>query len=528
MKTIAAVYGRVSTPQQEQEATIESQVAAIETYAEQQGYGLHASLYFLDQAVSGAQLARPQLDQLRDQASEQLFAVVLCLSPDRLARHYAHQWLLLDELQRVGVKVIFVNQPPIDESPQGQLLLGVQGLFAEYERALISERLRRGKLYRIRQGQLVSPVAPYGYCYIPVHESNGGRWAVNEGEARVVRQIYDWYVSQALTIHQLLQRLQDAGAQAPARGKRWQFSTVQAILKRRDYTGKAYYNQTQACHDGVGQPKRHGRGPKQAPVRVLRPSEEWIPVQVPPLISEEIWLQAQERLAMNHKFAQRNNHKHFYLLRSLLVCSHCGHSLVGRTALHSTTYACPYQSGKLDPTVASHRCAIDGTLIETLIWQAVSALLQNPTLLADAWQQPATSTAVLPDEQQSLLTRQRTLERQWQRILDLFQEEQIDKTEFAKRKQTIDHERQTIEQRLARFDRFEQQRSAKAQMLTDFTAFCQQINAALAEPTPQVRQDVIRLLIDHIIVSELEIIIKHILPTDDDCRLLPGRRLTQI
>ena len=84
MKTIAAVYGRVSTPQQEQEATIESQVAAIETYAEQQGYGLHASLYFLDQAVSGAQLARPQLDQLRDQASEQLFAVVLCLSPDRL------------------------------------------------------------------------------------------------------------------------------------------------------------------------------------------------------------------------------------------------------------------------------------------------------------------------------------------------------------------------------------------------------------------------------------------------------------
>ena len=67
MKTIAAVYGRVSTPQQEQEATIESQVAAIEMYAEQQGYGLNASLYFLDQAVSGAQLARPQLDQLRDQ-----------------------------------------------------------------------------------------------------------------------------------------------------------------------------------------------------------------------------------------------------------------------------------------------------------------------------------------------------------------------------------------------------------------------------------------------------------------------------
>jgi site-specific DNA recombinase len=524
MKTIAALYGRVSTPQQEQEATIESQVAAIESYAEGQGYALNKSLYFMDQAVSGGQLARPGLDKLRDQASEGLFSVVLCLSPDRLARHYAHQWMLLDELQRVGVKVIFVNQPQIEESPQGQLLLGVQGLFAEYERALISERLRRGKLYRIRQGEMVSPVAPYGYRYIPMGESNGGHWELNEAEARVVRQMYDWYVNEELTIQQLLQRLREAGTQAVARGQQWQFSTVQAILKQRDYTGKAYYNQTQADHEVVGQAKRHGRGPKRVAARVPRPPEEWIPVTVPPIISEEIWLHAQERLAMNHKFAQRNNHKHFYLLRSLLVCSHCGHSLVGRTATHSTTYACPYQSGKLDPTVAAHRCSIDGSLIETLVWQAVTELLQNPTLLADAWQQQSGVAESTPDEQNRLRTRHRTLERQWQRILDLFQEEQIDKTEFAKRKQRLDHERQSIEQRLALLDRSQLHLSFKAQMLIDFAAFCRQINLALAYPTPQLRQDVIRLLIDHIVVSEHEILIKHILPTDDDCRLLPGRR----
>jgi len=172
----AALYARVSTLQQEQEATIESQVAALEAYARQHGYLLSPELYFLDQAVSGAQLARPALDRLRDLAAEGAFTVVLCLSPDRLARNYAHQWVLLDELQRAGVQVIFVNQPAVADSPQGQLLLGIQGLFAEYERAMITERLRRGKLYRIRHGQLVNPNPPYGYRYIPVSKPGGGRW----------------------------------------------------------------------------------------------------------------------------------------------------------------------------------------------------------------------------------------------------------------------------------------------------------------------------------------------------------------
>jgi site-specific DNA recombinase len=156
----AALYARVSTPQQEQEATIESQIAALEAFASQESYQLDPDLYFLDQAVSGAQLDRPALNRLRDLAAERLFDAVLCYSPDRLARHYAHQWVLLDELRRVGIEVIFVNQPAAPEGPQGQLFLGIQGLFAEYERVQITERLRRGKLYLMRQVKLVSPNTP--------------------------------------------------------------------------------------------------------------------------------------------------------------------------------------------------------------------------------------------------------------------------------------------------------------------------------------------------------------------------------
>ena len=146
MAEVAALYARVSTTQQEQEATIESQVAALESYAQQQGYTLAPASYFLDNGVSGAKLVRPALERLRDQAAEGAFAVVLCLSPDRLARQCAHQWVLLDELQRAGVKVIFSNQAPVSDEPQGQLLLEIQGLFAEYERAMIAHAAARDLL----------------------------------------------------------------------------------------------------------------------------------------------------------------------------------------------------------------------------------------------------------------------------------------------------------------------------------------------------------------------------------------------
>ena len=196
MNSFAAIYARVSTAQQEQEATIDSQVAELEGYAHKRGYRLSKEYYFLDQAISGAQLARPGLDRLRDLASEGLFEVVLCLSPDRLSRQYAHQYILMEEMKRAGIKVVFINQPPVADNPQGQLLLGIQGLFAEYEREVIADRMRRGKLYCVRQGKLMHTRPPYGYRYIPVGQPNGGHWEVDPIEKEVVRHIYTAYAEQ--------------------------------------------------------------------------------------------------------------------------------------------------------------------------------------------------------------------------------------------------------------------------------------------------------------------------------------------
>lgn len=524
MSQYAALYARVSTLQQEQDATIESQVAALEAYAQEHGYRLSPEWRFLDQGVSGAQLARPALDRLRDLAAEGLFAAVLCLSPDRLARQYAHQWVLLDELQRAGVQVIFVDQPTATDTPQGQLLMGVRGLFAEYERAVILERLRRGKLYRIRQGELVNPNPPYGYRYIPVSEPKGGRWEPHSVEADVVRRIYQWYTGdEKTTITAIVDRLNELGSLAPPRGNRWQYSTVQGILKQPAYTGRAYYNRTRTDHSAVGRPKKHGRGYRRTPSHEPRAREEWIEVSVPALLDEATWQYAQERLTVNKRFALRNNKRHFYLLRSLLVCGVCGRTLTGRNSDDQVRYYCTNRGKNRNPDVEPHTCSISGRIVESLVWEAVSNLLRNPALIADAWQsQGEVETA--PNEINRLQARQRALQRQWIRLLDAFQDGLVDKSELTRRKARLDEEQQALKQRLKLLSQRQQREQAKAQMLQDYGSFCQQIRETLDSPTPEVKQEVIRLLIDHIIVENDAITIKHIIPTEDDCRLLPGHR----
>lgn len=529
METLVALYARVSTQQQEQEATIESQVAALESYAQKQGYRMSKELSFLDQAVSGAELDRPALNRLRDLAPEGLFSKVLCLSPDRLARQYAHQWVVMNELERVGVKIIFINQPQMEENPHSQLFLGIQGLFAEYERSLIKERLRRGKLHKIRQGRLVSPVAPYGYRYIPVSEADGGRWEEKPSEAQVVKQIYQWYTAEpGMTLYEIVTHLRQLGDAAPARGQKWQYSTVQSILKQQDYTGQAYYNRTRMSTEGVGRTRKIGRGKKAHAMQVPRPQEEWIPVKVPALIDQASWQRAQERLAMNQKLAQRNNHQNFYLLRGLLVCQQCGRTLAGRTVADRQTYYCYQGREQRSPDIPAHRCVVDADILEPLVWQSVVTLLDRPQLLLDAWQQQSQKDALPPGEAGRLRNRLNTLDRQWQRLLDLFQDEQIDKAELALRKARIDHERLPLQQRWQECQRQLDKQQTQEQILSDFSAFCSQVKAGLDLSSRSVRQEIIRLLIDHIVVSQDEIVIKHIVPADDDCRLLPSRRFALI
>jgi site-specific DNA recombinase len=163
---IAAIYARVSSDQQKENKTIESQVEALVSFSEAKGYVLPEEYIFKDEGYSGAVLVRPGLERVRDLSAEGQLQAILVYSPDRLSRNYAYQVVLMDELQANGTEVLFINSPKA-ETPEEALLLQFQGMIAEYERAMIKERSRRGKLHKARSGIInILSGAPYGYNYI--------------------------------------------------------------------------------------------------------------------------------------------------------------------------------------------------------------------------------------------------------------------------------------------------------------------------------------------------------------------------
>src|SRR5438874_9696814 len=188
-----ALYARVSSEKQAEANTIASQVAELRRRIEQDGATLQEDDCFVDDGVSGTILVRPALERLRDQVAHGVIDRLYVLAPDRLARKASYQALLIDELTSAGVELVFLNHA-LGKSPEDDLLLQVQGVIAEYERAKIMERARRGKQYAARQGRVsVLSQAPYGYRYVRKAEGGGeARFDVVLEEARVVRQVFHW------------------------------------------------------------------------------------------------------------------------------------------------------------------------------------------------------------------------------------------------------------------------------------------------------------------------------------------------
>jgi site-specific DNA recombinase len=190
---IVAIYGRVSTARQEEEKTIETQLLAIREFAERNGYRIVQE--YVDDGWSGDMLARPSLDQLRNDAKKRLWDAVVFYDPDRLARRYSYQELVMDELRELGVEPLFVTIPP-SKNNEDRLLYGVRGVFAEYERVKIAERFRLGKVRKAKEGHVIATEAPYGYTLIKRTGTPGSpdfcqtHYEVNDAEARIVQMLF--------------------------------------------------------------------------------------------------------------------------------------------------------------------------------------------------------------------------------------------------------------------------------------------------------------------------------------------------
>ena len=228
----AALYARVSTDQQAQAQTISSQVEALQHRIRDDGLALDPQLCFIDEGHSGSTLIRPALEKLRDTTAAGAIDRLYVHSPDRLARKYAYQVVLVDEFHQCGVELIFLNRK-IGESAEDDLLLQVQGMVAEYERAKILERSRHGKLHATNQGSVnVLSCAPYGYRYVSKQEGAGvARYDVFLEEARIVRQIFTWVGEERPSLGEVCRRLSGQEIRTRTGKSRWDRSTIYGILK---------------------------------------------------------------------------------------------------------------------------------------------------------------------------------------------------------------------------------------------------------------------------------------------------------
>jgi len=236
-----ALYARVSTERQERQGTIGSQLDALRRFAREQGHEIVEAYVCVDDGYSGTRLDRPGLDRLRDGAEAGAFEAVLILCPDRLARKYAYQMLILEEFERFAVRALFLEQPP-SEDPHARLLVQIQGAIAEYERMKITERYRRGKLFRARQGEIIFWKVPYGYRRVPRRDGVPAHLEIAEPEAQVVRQIFAWHVDDGLSVRQIALRLTESAHPTATGRTRWGPSTVGRLLRNEAYIGTMYFN----------------------------------------------------------------------------------------------------------------------------------------------------------------------------------------------------------------------------------------------------------------------------------------------
>jgi site-specific DNA recombinase len=523
---LAAIYARVSSERQRQDETIHSQTVGLRELATERGLLLSEDLVFEDEGFSGATLERPALERLRDRAAEGAFEVLLCHAPDRLARRYAYQVLLLEELARCGVEVIFAKEPERGGTPEDELLRQFQGMIAEYERAQIAERTRRGKLHRARGGsQAVMSGAPYGYRYVKKSEHMEGFWEIDETEAQVVREVFDRYVNDGVSIGELARWLTDRGIPTRTGKTRWDRSSVWAMLRNPAYRGQAAFGKTKTAERHGGPTRttrqrgeRHGR----RLTRTDQPAEKWTLIAVPPLVTEETFALAQERLIANARFATRNT-KELTLLQGVLVCRECGYSCY-RTSTRTSNkrisyYRCIGQDGWRHPD--GKRCTsrpVRADEIDPLVWAEIRRLLEDP---APVRAEIDRRLAALRSEHPAARRRE-TLERDLTRaeqavarLIEAYQEQLISLEELRTRMPALRKRQSTLQAQLDSLDAELHDAETYLQLADTIDAFLSRLADGLDQLDTAGQQRILRLVVREVLIGGDggTVTIRHSIPT---------------
>jgi site-specific DNA recombinase len=513
----AAIYARVSSELQVQQCTIDSQIEALRERVQNDGLTLEEELTFIDDGYTGSTLLRPALERLRDVAWAGGFQRLYIHSPDRLARKYAWQVLLVEELQRSGIEIIFLNRT-IGVSPEEDLLLQMQGVIAEYERAKIMERSRRGKRHSAQRGSVsVLCCAPYGYRYLCKHECGGqAQYQVNLEEASVVKQIFEWIGHDRMSIRQVCRRLNEEEGIASAKGKLWSVETVRKLLGNPAYKGQAVFGKTRSVDRRS--PLRPGRGrpehPRTSMSRIAGKPEEQFTIQVPPIVAEVLFDAVAEQLVENRKRSRQNKRGPVYLLQGLIECANCGYAYYGkggtRFALNNNAPYPYYRCAGTDTFRYSgvHNCTNKPIRLDRLdaaVWADACAVLQNPGDLRKEFERRIGGDDQ-PDINIAQLNKQMTAtQRSISRLIDAYEDGVLDKGEFEPRIRKVKERQKRLEQEIATTSDYATKQSELRLVLGQLDKFAEQVRQGLDHADWNTRREIIRSLVKVVKVEEQHI-----------------------
>ena len=512
----AAIYARVSSDAQAQEQTIDSQVADLRNRIVADGAQMDDQNCFLDDGVSGSTLRRPALERLRDAAYVGGFKRLYVHSPDRLARKYAYQVLIVDELQKHGIEIIFLNRA-IGASPEEDLLLQMQGMFAEYERAKIMERSRRGKRHAATRGSVnVLSAAPYGYRYITRREGDGqAAYEINDEQAVIVRQVFEWVGRDRLSIGEVTRRLRTQGVKTATGKDWWDRTSVWGMLKNPAYYGSAAFGKTRI---GPRRPqlktqRGHSKTPRRTGSTYDTSVNEQLVIAVPAIVSEDLFAAVATQLTENRQRGRESRRGAKYLLQGLLECKCCSYAFYGKpVSRKSAKGKVPYAYYRC---IGSDAYRFGGTRIcqnkqvrtdklEEAVWQDACELLQHPKLLRAEYERrlaaPADSAS-----QSSLKKQLATAQVSVVRLIDAYSDGVLDRGEFDPRLKRARDRVESLKRQLESFETESREQATLRDALACLDDFTASIGNNLEQADWTTKREILRTLIDRVVIEEEQI-----------------------
>jgi site-specific DNA recombinase len=504
-----AIYARVSSDQQAERQTIDSQLSELRARAAQDGHQVGGDRLFVDNGHSGASLVRPALERLRDLVSLMALDRVYVHAPDRLARSYAHQVLLLEEFARAGTQVVFLNRP-IGDSPEDNLLLQLQGMFAEYERAKVLERSRRGKRHRAQAGAVSTlSRAPYGYRYV-TRAAGGGiaRYDVDEATAGIVRQIFAWVGHEGLTLATVCRRLHAAGIPSPTGNAHWSRPMIHSLLLNPAYAGQAVYGRRRCIPwtPPLHPPRGHDGLPRRPFRQIPAPADQHIRVPVPAIIDEGLFAETAERLEENRKRNRARLAGVRYLLRGLLVCQKCGYGFSGHHHRGKWRY---YRCCGTDRSRYQGERRCDARLVaveplEAAVWAEVRRLLKDPARVLEEYQRRLEAVQTSPGqlEREAVLRQQTRTRGAIGRLIDGYAEGLIEKAEFEPRIAELRRRLAQLEAEAGALELAEEQARSLQLVIGKLSLFADLVRDRLEEADWSTQREIVCTLVKRIEVGD--------------------------